>query len=135
MQAVVKIGSQQFLVGPGTELLVNYQGGTQESISFKEVLLLIDGDKIQVGNPTINNVFVQAKVLGEEKGDKIRVSTYKAKSRLRKTIGFRPLYTKIRIEEVVSGKTSKVESTTSAKTVSKKIKTESKPTKSVKSKA
>lgn len=102
MQAVVKIGSSQYLVTPGQEILVSHQAGSPDTLSFSEVLLVIDGDKVQVGQPTVPGVNIKAKVLGEVKGEKVRVSTFKAKSRFRKTIGFRPLYTKIKIDAISS---------------------------------
>jgi large subunit ribosomal protein L21 len=46
----------------------------------------------------------KGKVLGviteHYKGDKIRISKFKAKVRYRKTIGFRPYYTKVKVNKI-----------------------------------
>jgi len=66
--------------------------------------MLIDGASSLVGQPYLPGVTVTAQVLGDKKGDKLRVSTYKAKSRYRKVTGSRPLHTRIKIEDIKSVK-------------------------------
>jgi large subunit ribosomal protein L21 len=99
-QAVVKIGKSQYLVNPGMEIDIDRQSNLKGTVAFEEVYLVIDEKSVQVGQPLVSGVSVKAKVLGEKKGEKIRVSKFKAKSRYRKTTGFRPVYTKILIEEI-----------------------------------
>ena len=63
--------------------------------------MLIDGDKVEVGTPTVNGVKVSAKVVDElVKGEKIRVIRYKAKKRVHKENGHRQKYTKIEITSI-----------------------------------
>src|SRR3990167_8298756 len=98
--AVIRIGGKQYKVTEGEEILVDKlvepnlpaQAGKLEA----EVLLAVDGDKVQVGKPRVKGVKVSLKVVTEmEKGKKIEVYKFKAKSRYRKHIGFRPQYTSI----------------------------------------
>ena len=96
MQAVVKIGSNQYLVSPGQELLVDRP-------IIEQVLLVIDGDKVTIGQPEVAQAKVTLKKLADVKGDKIRVSTYKAKSRYRKVKGFRAQYVKVLVENISLG--------------------------------
>jgi large subunit ribosomal protein L21 len=98
MQAVVKIGSSQYLVTPGQELLVDRD-------AVDAVLMVIDDKKIQIGNPIVKDVTVKLKVLGEAKGPKVRIAKYKAKSRYRKTTGFRPQFLKVLVESIKSRET------------------------------
>jgi len=100
MQAVVKIGSSQHLVTPGQELLVDKLSVETGEVIFDQVFLLIDGDQVQVGQPTLPGVKVSAQVESSVKGDKIRVFKFKAKSRYSKTTGFRAKLTKIKINEI-----------------------------------
>ncbi|MDO8488300.1 MAG: 50S ribosomal protein L21 [bacterium] len=100
MQAVVKIGKSQYLVTPGEKLLV-------DRAQVDQVLLVIDEDKVLVGQPEVTKAVVTIKDLGEVKGDKIRVSNYKAKSRSRRTVGFRPRYHQIEIQEIKLGSEAK----------------------------
>ena len=96
--AVVRINGRQFVVHEGEELLVDR---IEEKDLKPQVLLLVDGDKVEVGKPILEKVKVKVKVLTElEKGKKVRVFKYKAKSRYRKTRGFRPQYTRLLIENI-----------------------------------
>ena len=96
-KAVVKIGGKQFIVAEKETLLVDLlQEGTKELTL--DALLVIDGDKTQVGTPTVEGVVVTAKVIDDlVKGDKIRVIRYKAKKRVHKENGHRQKYSKIEI--------------------------------------
>ena len=96
-KAVVKIGGKQFIVAEKETLLVDLlQEGVKELTL--DALLVIDGDKTQVGKPTVKGVKVIAKVVEDlVKGDKIRVIRYKAKKRVHKETGHRQKYSKIEI--------------------------------------
>lgn len=96
-KAVVKIGGKQFIVAEKETLLVDLlQEGTKELTL--DALLVIDGDDVQVGKPTVKGVKVTAKVVEDlVKGDKIRVIRYKAKKRVHKENGHRQKYSKIEI--------------------------------------
>lgn len=66
-----------------------------------DALLVIDGDKIKVGAPTVKGSSVKAKVVeAEVKGDKLRVIRYKSKKRVHKETGHRQKYTKIEITSI-----------------------------------
>jgi large subunit ribosomal protein L21 len=99
-KAVVKIGGKQFVVSEKETLLVDLlQEGTKELTL--DALLVIDGDKISVGTPTVKGVKVTATVIEDlVKGDKIRVIRYKAKKRVHKENGHRQKYSKIEITSI-----------------------------------
>lgn len=99
-KAVVKIGGKQFIVTEKETLLVDLlQEGTKELTL--DALLLIDGEKITVGTPTVKDVKVTAKVVDDlVKGDKVRVIRYKAKKRVHKENGHRQKYSKIEIVSI-----------------------------------
>jgi large subunit ribosomal protein L21 len=99
-KAVVKIGGKQFIVAEKETLLVDLlQEGTKELVL--DALLVIDGDKTQVGKPTVKGVKVTAKVIEDlVKGDKVRVIRYKAKKRVHKENGHRQKYSKIEITSI-----------------------------------
>ncbi len=97
--AVIRIGGKQYRVIENEEILVDKL--TDIKKVSPEVLLIVDGDKIEVGKPVLTKAKVTVKVLADiEKGDKIRVFKYKAKSRYRKTIGFRAKYTRLLVEKI-----------------------------------
>ncbi|MDB5163074.1 MAG: rplU [Candidatus Saccharibacteria bacterium] len=99
-KAVVKIGGKQFIVAEKETLLVDLlQEGTKELTL--DALLLIDGDNITIGTPTVKDVIVTAKVIEDlVKGDKIQVIRYKAKKRVHKLNGHRQKYSKIEIVSI-----------------------------------
>jgi len=99
-KAVVKIGGKQFIVTEKETLLVDLlQEGTKELTL--DALLVIDGDNVTIGTPTVKDVKVTAKVVDDLiKGDKIRVIRYKAKKRVHKENGHRQKYSKIEITSI-----------------------------------
>ena len=99
-KAVVKIGGKQFVVSEKETLLVDLlQEGTKELTL--DALLVIDGDSVTIGTPTVKDVKVTAKVVDDLiKGDKIRVIRYKAKKRVHKENGHRQKYSKIEITSI-----------------------------------
>lgn len=99
MYAVIRIGTSQERVTEGQRLRVAHRPeATGETVTFVPVLL-VDGDTVVTG-PALQGATVTATVLGEEKGDKVRGLTYKAKSRQRRRWGHRTLYTTVEIKKI-----------------------------------
>lgn len=89
MQAIVKIGKSQHIVKAGDELVVDYGN------RIDKVLLAWDDKGLH------DDAKVTTKVVTDKlKGDKVRVAKFKAKSRYRKVIGFRPTLTRLKIESI-----------------------------------
>lgn len=103
MNAVVQIGGNQYMVQEGKELLVPKLNGTGE-LRFNSVLMVIDGETTKIGTPSIENFEVVVQVQGDEKGEKVRVTKFKAKSRYRKVRGFRPQYTRLKVLSIGEAK-------------------------------
>lgn len=100
MKAVVKISGKQYLVSEKESLLVDLLPEGTKELTL-DALLVIDGDKIKVGTPTVKGSSVKAKVVEVEvKGDKLRVIRYKSKKRVHKETGHRQKYTKIEITSI-----------------------------------
>jgi len=93
--AVIRIKGRQYKVKDGEELLVDK---LLDKKAVPEVLLLVDGEKVILGKPVIKDEKLKIEVLEEEKGEKLEVQKYKAKSRYRKKIGFRPIFSKIKVK-------------------------------------
>ena len=99
-KAVVKVGGKQFIVSEKETLLVDLLPQGTKELEL-DALMLIDGDKVEVGTPVVQGVKVSAKVVDElVKGEKIRVIRYKAKKRVHKENGHRQKYTKIEITSI-----------------------------------
>lgn len=98
--AVIRIAGKQYRVTEGQEILVDKLNDLK---IVPEVLLFVDGDKVEVGTPVLKKAVVKVKVLKEvEKGEKVDIFKYKAKSRERRHVGFRAQYTRLLIEKITN---------------------------------
>lgn len=101
MLAVIKTGGKQYLISPGQKIKIEkVDVALGEEITFKEVLLTIDGEDIKIGTPNVSGAQVKGKVLAHGKSDKTIVFKYKPKKRESKKKGHRQLYSEIEIIEV-----------------------------------
>ena len=99
-KAVIKVGGKQYIVAEKETLRVDLLPTGTKELDI-DALLVIDGDKTEVGTPTVKGVKVKAKVVEEEvKGDKIRVIRYHSKKRVHKENGHRQKYSVIEIESI-----------------------------------
>ncbi|MCH7494447.1 50S ribosomal protein L21 [bacterium] len=96
--AVVETSGTQMLVSEGitltTDLLDKEPG---DEVVMDNVLLLIDGDKVTVGRPTVKGAKVTCEVAKHIKGPKLRVQKYKAKKNYHRILGHRQKYTELRV--------------------------------------
>lgn len=100
MYAIIECGGKQYKVQEGDTLKVeklNAEVGT--SISIDKVLL-IGGEKTQIGNPVVNGAKVTCKVLNQDKEKKILVFHYKAKKNIRTRYGHRQPFTSLLVEKI-----------------------------------
>ena len=79
-----------------------------KNVTFDKVILVSDNGKVQVGNPYVNGVKVEGKVVSHGKGKKIIVFKMKPKKNERTKQGHRQPYTKVEITSIKTGATTKV---------------------------
>ena len=103
MYAIVEIAGQQFKVAKDQKVFVN-RLATEEGkkVSFDNVLLIGDGDKVTIGAPAINGAQVGAKVVKHLKGDKVIVFKKKRRKGYRVKNGHRQSLSEIIIESIVA---------------------------------
>lgn len=95
---VLRLNGRQYKVSEGEEFLVDRLDAKKIE---PEVLLVSDGEKAKVGKPKLAGVKLTLKVVKEEeKGKKIDIVRYKAKSRYRKKKGFRPVFTRLLLSKI-----------------------------------
>ena len=99
-KAVILVGGKQYLVAEKETLRVDLlPAGTKDLET--DALLLIDGDKVTVGTPTVKGVKVSAKVVEEKvAGEKVRVIRYHSKKRVHTETGHRQKYSAIEIVSI-----------------------------------
>jgi large subunit ribosomal protein L21 len=71
-----------------------------EELTFDRVLLISDAKGIKVGQPLVEGATVMAQVIGEERGEKIKVGTYKRRKKYRRRIGYRDTLTRVKILDI-----------------------------------
>jgi large subunit ribosomal protein L21 len=64
-------------------------------------LKLVDGEKVDVGTPTVTGARVSAKVVDHTKGPKVVVFRYRPKKRYRVKTGHRQQYTRLQVESIL----------------------------------
>lgn len=101
--AVVTAGGKQYKVAEGDVITIDrLPEEAQATYIFPEVLLYVDGDTQNIGTPLLTDVIVTGKVLDHIKGEKIRVSKFKAKAKYRRVTGFRAFLTKVQIASIAT---------------------------------
>lgn len=104
MYAVVVTGARQYKVTKGQVIDVErLEAEPGQTVELDEVLMISGDGQVRVGHPTVPGAKVIARVLGEQKGEKIIVFKYKPKVRYRRKTGHRQTYTRLSIEDIVSG--------------------------------
>ena len=100
MYAVIATGGKQYKVSEGDTLKVEKLGvEAGEKVTFDQVLL-VSGDDVKVGDPTVAGATVEASVVSNGKAKKVIVYKYKRKSGYHKKNGHRQQYTEVKIEKI-----------------------------------
>jgi large subunit ribosomal protein L21 len=119
LSAVVVSGGKQYRVAPGDRVLVDRLAAEPgSSVKFGRILLLREGDTIEVGTPGIDGLEIEAKVLAHPRGPRIETLRYKSKKRVRVHRGGRADLTALEI--MPFGRTKKDESDEDAEETPKK---------------
>lgn len=118
--AIIEVGSKQYKVQEGQVVEVQ-KLESRGPVIFDRVLLVADGDNVQVGTPAVEGVKVYATYVEDKKGVKLQVFKYKSKSKYRKMRGARQTYSYLKIDSIGTKPTVKTEvAKAEKKTVAKK---------------
>ena len=104
MYAVIKTGGKQYRVSAGDKLNVEtlpVEAGGE--VQFDQVLMLAEGENIDVGAPYVDGARVTAKVIEHGCGDKIRIVKFKRRKNYQRLHGHRQAYSEIRVTDIVAG--------------------------------
>ncbi len=98
MYAVIKTGGKQYRVAAGDKLCVETLDADEgETINLDQVLMVGDGETINVGAPTIAGASVEAKVVEHGRHKKIDIVKFRRRKHYRRQMGHRQNYTQIEI--------------------------------------
>jgi len=98
MYAVFKSGGKQYRVQEGEVVrLEKIEVATGENVDFNEVLLVANGEDVKVGAPVVDGAKVTAEVVGQVRGDKIKIVKFRRRKHSRKQQGHRQWHTDVKI--------------------------------------
>ena len=103
MYAVLKSVGKQFKVSPGDILKMDkIEGSVGDTISFKDVVAVGNGDKFELGSPAVQGAEVSAKLLHQTRDDKIRVFRKNRRKHFQRTKGHRQYISILKVMSIKS---------------------------------
>ncbi len=101
MKAVIVTGGKQYTVAEGDVLFIEKLNAEENAtVTFEDVLAVLDGENSKIGAPVVKGAKVEAKVVKNGKGKKITILKYKPKKNEKKKMGHRQPYTKVEITKI-----------------------------------
>jgi len=101
--AIIESGGKQYRVEPGAIVaLERIPGDVGSQVELDQVLLISDGNTVQVGKPTLSGAKVISEIVAQTRGEKIDVFKFKKRKKYRRKTGHRQELTRVRIAEIVA---------------------------------
>ena len=104
MYAVIESGGKQHRVEPGEVLRLEKLEATEgETVNFDKVMMIGEGENIQIGTPFVDGGAVTAEVVSHGRGDKITIIKMRRRKHYRRQAGHRQYFTEVKIKEISGG--------------------------------
>ncbi|NQU77640.1 50S ribosomal protein L21 [Candidatus Falkowbacteria bacterium] len=99
--AVIKTGGKQYKVKEKDIIKIEkIPGKAGDKVEFDQVLMIADGDNVEIGKPILEGKKVAGKILEQGRAKKVLVVKYKPKTRYKKRVGHRQSFTKIEVTQI-----------------------------------
>ncbi|QZA76953.1 50S ribosomal protein L21 [Deefgea tanakiae] len=103
MYAVVKTGGKQYKVVVGQKLNIEQITADVDSqIVLEEVLMVANGEAVQIGAPLVAGASIKATVVSQGRGEKVRIFKMRRRKHYMRRAGHRQNFTEIRIDAIVA---------------------------------
>jgi large subunit ribosomal protein L21 len=104
MYAVIATGGKQYRVSEGSVVRIEkLDAEAGASVEFAQVLLVGEGDKVQVGSPFLNGGKVTATVQSHGKGDKKTIVKFRRRKHYLRQGTHRQSFTEVKITSIAGG--------------------------------
>ena len=103
MYAIIRTGGKQYQVAAGDTVRVEkLKGEVGDTVEINDVLLVANGDAVQVGQPLVDGAKVIAKIAEQGREKKILVFKKKKRKGYQVKNGHRQQFTALTIEEIAA---------------------------------
>ena len=104
MYAVIMTGGKQYRVEEGEVLRVEkLQVDEGANFDFDKVLMVGQGEDVQVGSPVLDGARVSATVRSHGRGDKVHIIKFHRRKNYMRRQGHRQSYTEIEVTGIAAG--------------------------------
>ena len=101
MYAIIRTGGKQYQVAAGDTLRVEkLQGNVGDTVEIDDVLMVVDGESVRIGQPVVDGARVIARIAEQGKAKKVIVFKKKRRKGFQVKNGHRQQYTALTIEEI-----------------------------------
>ncbi|HEB50736.1 MAG TPA: 50S ribosomal protein L21 [Desulfobulbus sp.] len=101
MYAIIRTGGKQYQVAAGDTLRVEkLQGNVGDTVEIEDVLMVVDGESVRIGQPVVEGARVIARIAEQGKAKKVLVFKKKRRKGFQVKKGHRQQYTALTIEEI-----------------------------------
>jgi large subunit ribosomal protein L21 len=103
MYAVIETGGKQYRVAQGDTLYVEkLDGEVGDAVSFDRVLLVANGDDVNIGRPLVDGAVVSGEIVGHGRDKKVIVFKFKRRKDYRRRNGHRQAFTAVKINALTA---------------------------------
>ena len=104
MYAIIKTGGKQYRVAPEDVITVEKLAGEPgDTVVISEVLMVADGDGVQIGSPFVDGASVACELVEQTRGPKIIIFKKKRRKHYRRKKGHRQDLTVLKVTEILTG--------------------------------
>ena len=101
MYAVIESGGKQHRVEEGEILqLEKLDAASGDKVKFDRILLLGEGESVKIGKPYVEGGQVEAKVVKQGRGEKIKIVKFNRRKHFKKQQGHRQFFTEVEITAI-----------------------------------
>jgi large subunit ribosomal protein L21 len=102
MYAVIQTGGKQYRVSEGQKICIEKVAGNPgDSVTF-DYVLLVGGEKLTIGQPTVAGAKVEAKIVAQDRAKKIIVFKFRRRKNYRRKQGHRQPFTEVQIGSITT---------------------------------